>query len=78
MNNNYEKVTGVCVPYIEGIDEACMGKTMAYRVPSVLNTGFTWSVSSNGSIQSGQGTAEVQVKWNNGVAGTLSVHQDLP
>jgi len=61
-------------PQITGAQISCSGSVATYSVQTpVAGNTYTWTVSSNGIIVSGQGTPSVQVQWNTGVAGTVTV-----
>ncbi len=56
---------------IVGADTSCVGGTMIYSLPgSVAN--YQWTVSANGTITQGQGTAQIEVNWQTAGAGTVS------
>jgi YD repeat-containing protein len=58
---------------IQGVVSVCQGTTTNYSIPAVSNaTSYAWTVS-GGSIQSGQGTTNVQVLWNTPGTGSVTV-----
>jgi hypothetical protein len=62
-------------PTITGPSTACAdpGFNINYSTEAGY-TGYIWTISNGGSINSGQGTNQVQVTWNSGGAQTLSVN----
>jgi cyanophycinase-like exopeptidase len=60
---------------ISGPDSTCVNGTYTYSVVNPPAGTFTWTVSAQGTIVSGQGTATIQVIWNSGSVGTVSVSQ---
>ena len=63
------------VPTITGPATRCIGSTTntAYSTQTGM-TGYTWTVSSGGSIISGAGTKSVAVRWDTAGAQTVSVN----
>ena len=58
-------ITGAVITLIvSGNRTPCANGNYIYSVPMVSGATYTWTVT-NGSIISGQGTPEIQVKWNN-------------
>ncbi|MCS6820478.1 MAG: gliding motility-associated C-terminal domain-containing protein [Microscillaceae bacterium] len=54
-------------------NQVCQGSTVLY---SVNGTGtFNWTISSNGTILSGQGTYQIAVRWDSGTQGIVQVQQ---
>ncbi len=49
---------------ISGPDKVCKGDVVSYTIPDFGGVSFSWSVSSDGEIQSGQGTNTVLVYWS--------------
>ena len=68
-------VLGSPTPTITGPGTACAdpGFNVNYTTETVY-TGYIWAISAGGSINSGQGTNQVQVTWNSGGAQTISVN----
>lgn len=63
---------------ITGESNVCKDGTYTYTVPAgPAGTTYLWTVT-GGAIQSGQGTATIQVLWNNNVAGTVQVSVTTP
>lgn len=62
---------------ITGLSDACGGSLQTYSVPAQTGATYVWTVS-GGSIVSGQGTAQITVWWNSGMAGTVAVSQTVP
>jgi hypothetical protein len=62
------------VPIISGPATAIEGSTGNVYTTENSMTGYTWSVSSGGVIQSGSGTNTISVKWNTTGAKTVSVN----
>lgn len=59
-------------------NNVCSGDIQTYTCsPEVPGASYEWTVS-GGTILSGQGTAQVSIHWNNGIAGSLNVKQILP
>ncbi|OWY19109.1 hypothetical protein C7N43_31550 [Sphingobacteriales bacterium UPWRP_1] len=61
---------------IAGITETCINNTETYSVTplEVPNATYNWVITSgNGTIVSGQGTPQIQVQWENGISGQISV-----
>ncbi len=76
----YEFIGNTCTftPIINGLQQVCTANnTATYSVPNLLGSTYTWAVM-GGVIQSGQGTHQITVLWNNGAAGTVSVVQTVP
>ncbi len=48
---------------IKGPDKVCKSAEAIYSITSYTGTEFNWTVSSYGSIESGQGTNEITVAW---------------
>jgi len=48
---------------ISGPEQVCRGQSARYVITPFGGSSFTWSVSSLGDIQSGQGTNEINVVW---------------
>jgi gliding motility-associated-like protein len=46
-------------------------QNIAYFVPASPGSVYTWGVSENGSIVSGQGTSQIKVNWNQGRSGRV-------
>lgn len=63
---------------IEGPTEVCRGDQTVYTVPPFQGTEFNWSVTSFGTIVSGQGTPSVTIEWFDGFipAGAQTVSVD--
>ncbi|HRI01633.1 MAG TPA: DUF1501 domain-containing protein [Saprospiraceae bacterium] len=59
-------------PVISGNQQVCPDGSYAYSTQAVSGAQYVWDVD-GGVILSGQGTANVQVKWNKGVQGKLNV-----
>ncbi len=53
----------VPVPSLSGNSEVCVGNVYTYTTDAGMS-GYVWSVSAGGTIQSGTGTNNVQVLWN--------------
>jgi len=53
----------VPVPSLSGNSEVCVGNVYTYTTDPGMS-GYVWSVSAGGTIQSGTGTNNVQVLWN--------------
>jgi CubicO group peptidase (beta-lactamase class C family) len=64
-------------PVITGSPLVCANDPQIYSVPEVAGSSYVWSVA-GGNIVSGQGTNQISVLWNNGVAGTVSIVQETP
>lgn len=54
---------------------ACLTTPFTYSVAPTANHNYQWSVSSNGTIVSGQNTSSINVIWNNGTAGTVTLNE---
>jgi len=61
------------VPIITGPASPCLNVPVQYSTEDLM-TGYTWSVSPSGTIQSGQGTRQVQVLWTAVGSRTISVN----
>lgn len=76
-----QTLTVVCSPtpnpIINGNNNVCIDGTYWYNVAAVSGATYLWTIA-GGSIINGQGTYAVQVLWNNGITGTLSVQQTGP
>ncbi|MCX6282156.1 MAG: T9SS type A sorting domain-containing protein [Bacteroidetes bacterium] len=66
-------VNPIPAPGISGPSSACSGLTVVYSTQLAM-TGYTWSVSSGGTILSGMGTSAISVKWNQAGPGFVSVN----
>lgn len=69
-----------CVPFtvvITGSNSVCVNGAELYSVPDVPGATYVWTVT-GGTIVSGQGTNSIQVIWNNGITGSVSVEQINP
>ena len=62
---------------INGNGNSCTGNTKIYSVAPVAGSTYVWTVT-GGTIVAGQGTATVQVQWNAGGTGEISVTQTAP
>ena len=71
------KTCSLIHPQITGDADACPSNTATYNVQAVTGTTYNWTVN-GGTIISGQGTAQIQVQWNNDTAGTVDVVQSVP
>lgn len=60
-------------PAINGVADACATVQQTYTVPFTSGNTYSWTVSANGTIISGQGTNSIVVEWNSGTIGTVSV-----
>ncbi len=60
---------------IDGPNSACLASTSAYRAAAPAGSGYQWTVSPSGTILSGQGTDQIQVRWNS--PGPGFVHVDF-
>src|SRR5207248_11450675 len=58
-------------PVIEGPGSVCINAIAQYMTIDVAGDSYQWSVSSGGTITSGQGTSTIIVQWSN--AGSESV-----
>ncbi|TAD90780.1 MAG: hypothetical protein EAY75_04200, partial [Bacteroidetes bacterium] len=72
-------VTPLPTPIITGTNAGiCANTTHTYTVAVINNTNtHTWTVT-NGTINSGQGTASISVTWDNVATGTISVVETTP
>ncbi len=63
-------------PVISGQSSACeKSLPISYGVPASAGRDYQWTVSANGQIVGGQGTATVNVQWNGSGTSTLSVRE---
>jgi hypothetical protein len=69
----YVNVNPQPAPTITGSNTVCQGLTATYSTQTGMS-GYSWTVSSGGTIQSGAGTSSVVVKWNNAGAQSVSVN----
>lgn len=59
---------------VNGADQICPGQTTSYTVAPVPNaTSYAWTVPAGATINSGQGTASIQVTWNGSGGGNVCV-----
>lgn len=60
---------------ISGDNNVCLNNNTPYiyNVPFVNGATYNWSVSSNGTILGANNAAQINVKWNTGTTGTISV-----
>ncbi len=75
-NDTEESVTiqAPATPSILGSDEECEGATnISYQTDGSM-TGYVWSVTSGGTITSGQGTNSIEVTWNTSGSQSVSVY----
>ncbi len=57
---------------ILGAAQACPGTVVTYMVtPNPKFKTFNWTVPANGTLNKGQGTNEIEVKWNNNAIGDI-------
>ena len=49
---------------IRGPEQVCPNETAIYTIDAFGGTGYTWTLSGGGSIQSGQGANSVEVNWS--------------
>ena len=61
------------VPTITGLAAVCAGTTGVTYTTETGMTGYTWAVSSGGTITAGSGTKTITVTWNTAGANTVSV-----
>jgi hypothetical protein len=61
-------------PIVTGDPVVCEDGTNTYSVPLLPGATYQWVVT-GGSVQTGQGTNTITVKWNNGTVGTVKVIQ---
>jgi len=69
-------VNPVPVPLVIGPSPVCENinnNVATYTVPPVAGVTYFWTVSSNGTIVSGQGTNSITVQWNTAGPGTVQV-----
>lgn len=60
---------------ISGPTSVCANSTYSYSVVNPQGGTYNWTVSPEGTIVSGQGTATIVVNWHTGAMGTVSVTQ---
>jgi endoglucanase len=66
------------VPTLSGNGNVCLNTVHTYStVPGVAGTTYNWVVN-GGIIQSGQGSSSINVLWNNGIAGSVSLTMTTP
>jgi hypothetical protein len=59
-------------PVISGNQKVCTGSTEAYSTPSVSGHSYSWSLSGNGTINSGATTNSISVTW-----GVISINNSV-
>ena len=65
-------------PSLSGDNAICADSTAEiYTVPLVSGDNYLWTVS-GGTIQSGQNTNEINIKWGNAGTGIISVRETSP
>lgn len=72
--------TDACVapnPVISGTTIGCINNSYNYSIPAIAGSTYIWTVT-GGTILAGQGTSQITVQWNNGVAGNVYVVQTVP
>ena len=71
----FQNVTVIAlpVPTITGPVASCTATTETYSTESGM-TGYTWAVSSGGSVTSGSGTNSINVLWNTAGSQTVAVN----
>jgi len=67
-------VNALPVPTITGSGSVCAGTTGVTYTTETGMTGYTWSVSSGGTITAGSGTYTVTVTWNTAGSQTVTVN----
>ncbi|MEI6885124.1 MAG: T9SS type A sorting domain-containing protein [Bacteroidota bacterium] len=70
-------VNPVPVPTITGPASICANAGYATYVTEAGNTGYAWSVSAGGTINTGQGTNTIQVTWGTAGPQTVTVNYSL-
>jgi len=60
------------VTSVTGQTNVCTDNTVTYSTPFMAGSTYLWTVE-GGIIVSGQGTNIIEVQWNNGIAGTVSL-----
>lgn len=75
----YEFIDNNCTffPVINSNSSACVNNISIYSVLNLLGSTYLWSVT-GGTIQTGQGTNQITVLWNNGTIGTVNIQQTVP
>ncbi len=59
----------------DGLGDVCETGVNVYTVVTEPGNSYQWNVSTNGIIESGQGTNQVSVRWQTAGVGTLSLRQ---
>lgn len=72
VDNVLLESNALLAPTITGNAASCIGQQQSYSAPAG-GSQYIWTVS-NGQIVSGQGTATIEVQWNSGVTGSVSVN----
>jgi hypothetical protein len=67
-------VNPILVPTIGSTNDPCVGSSNNVYYTESGMTGYVWTVSSGGTIASGQGTSTIYVTWNQVGAQTVSVN----
>lgn len=62
---------------IEGIGAVCLEGTEVYSLPNLAGVTYTWEAT-GGEVLEGQGTSQIQVKWNASGSQELRVVQENP
>lgn len=73
------KMSGNCTPptpIISGNNNVCANTIHTYSVSTIVGSSYNWTIT-GGTIINGQGTAQINVQWDNGLAGTVSVSQTV-
>lgn len=73
LNISINKITA---PIVSGNDSLCEGSNEVYTILPEFNHTYIWTVA-NGTIQSGQGTANLTVNWNLPGTGTISIQDSI-
>lgn len=63
---------------VSGNTNTCRLQAQTYSVPNIAGISYTWTVSPNGTIMSGQGTNSIVVMWSSAGIGTVNVTQTAP
>jgi PKD repeat protein len=71
-------VSPIPLPTLSGITQVCAGATGVIYTTESGMTGYSWNISSGGTITSGNGTAAISVNWTNLGSQTLSVNYTSP
>jgi PKD repeat protein len=67
-------INPIPLPEVSGLTSVCKNQQVTYSTPMVTGSTYSWIVA-GGSVESGQGTNEITILWNQTGSGTVSVNE---